>query len=138
MVAGAAFLAFSSLMMLAFLFAATPASKWCGLVGFSPFLIVGATVLLRAIRDARRQTVLLVTPRGLRITQTTLAGTTDREIRREAISAIRADVPPGHAVHPCFYELQIHTPEATVSLLNGQGPEDLQWLATELRKVLSA
>ena len=86
----------------------------------------------------RRRATLSVESGALRVTQTTLFGTKQREWRLREIAAIRADA-SGMAVNNVpIIELQIHPRVGKkAGFFAGRDEQELRWLATELRHALN-
>jgi hypothetical protein len=101
------------------------------------FWFVGLAMIGGAVNMARRRATLLIESGGLRLTQTGLVGTKQREWRRGDIAAVRADASGMEVNNRPVIELQIHPVTGRkAGFFAGRNTDELRWIATELRKAL--
>lgn len=107
---------------------------WLCILGFWG---IGIGMMLGAINMGRRHAVLVVQGGCLKVTQTGLFGTKQREWQQPEIASIRCDA-SGMAVNDVpVLELQIHPVSGKkAGYFAGHGTNDLEWMASALRKAL--
>jgi hypothetical protein len=102
------------------------------------FWFIGAAMILGSMNMGRRRAKLRVEKDILIVVETNLFGTKQREWRRNEIAAVRADG-SGMVVNDVpIIELQIHPVTGKkIGLFAGRSNDELQWIATELRRELN-
>jgi len=113
------------------------ADGWFVLLFLLIFWVIGIGLLLGAIHMGRRRAVLAVVGGRLLVLQSGLFGSKRREWGREEIADLCTG-PSGMEVNDKpVPELQVYLPKGEkVGLLGGRSEEELQWLATVLRRAL--
>ena len=96
----------------------------------------GLLWLVDGLWRARRHGLLVVAGDTLILRYTTLLGTRSRRWQRSSVADVRIRRTWGE-FEDANCELQIHLADGTVvRLLAGYGDQELQWLATRLRRAL--
>lgn len=107
---------------------------WLFILGFWG---IGIGMMLGAINMGRRHAMLAVQGGCLKVTQTGLFGTKQREWQRQDIAAIRCDASGMEVNDVPVLELQIHPVSGKkAGYFAGRGTDELQWMASTLRKAL--